>query len=202
MAHSGTTIVAHILRQHPELYIYKNGSEEFILENDILLNADSEKVKKMLNPDERIILKRPWVETNQKSWLMTYLPDAYYIYCIKDKKKTIRSWSSPNSFVSDEFRELSFQKKSEAFDNCYNDAMELKGKVKNFFIANNEDIIQSPSKVFSDINNFLNIGGFDYDLNDISNKKSIKKKLNTQRKRNFLIEFLKKIYYQYRQLMI
>lgn len=199
MAHTGTTIVAHVLRQHPELNLFKNGSEEFILENDILLNADSEKLKKILKPDERIILKRPWVEINQKRWLLSNLPNAYYIYCIKDKMKTIKSWSSPNSFVSDEFRELSFQKKSEAFDNCLNDALELKRKVKNFFLVNNEEVIHSPHKVFSEINNFLNVSNFDYDLTDISNKNSIKRKLNPSKKKYSWVIFFKKIinYFKY-----
>ncbi len=194
MAHTGTTIVTHILRQHPELILFKNGSEEFILENDILLTADTEKLKKILKPDERIILKRPWVETNQKHWLLSKLPNAYYIYCIKDKEKTIESWSRENSYVSEEFRSLSFQKKSEAFDKCYTDAMDIKGEVDNFFIIHNEELIKSPKKIFSQVNDFLKISQFEYDVSDISKRKPIKKKLNPDRGWESIRTFFKKVY--------
>lgn len=183
MAHTGTTVLAHILRQHPELTLFKNGSEAFILENDILLNADTKALKEILKLNQRTILKRPWVETNQKNWLTKFLPKSYYIYCIKDKEKTIESWSSETSFVSDEFRNLSYKKKSEAFDNCFNDAIELKKTVKNFLTVNNEEVIKSPQETFLNINYYLNVSDFEYNLSDVSRKKSIKKKLSSSAKK-------------------
>ncbi len=177
MAHSGTTIVAHIIRQHPEFKLFNNGSMRHILENDFLLNANAEKIKDLTKEEKRIILKRPWVESGRVDWLINNMPDAYYLYCLKDKEKIITSWSAKKSFVNPGFRNSSYEEKSKAYDECYRNAMKLKEKVKKFMIIKNDELLLSPRKMFDDINAFLDATEFSYDLSDVSSTKSIKTKL-------------------------
>ncbi len=174
MAHSGTTVIAHVLRQHPELTLFKNGSMSYILENDYLLEADERSIEKLLEGGDRVILKRPWVEYHQTDWLIHNFPDAYYLYCIKEKERTIKSWSRPNSYVSDEFRSRSYEQLSEVFDHCYEIAMRIKDNVNHFYTLDNEEVIKNPESIFPSLNQFLNLGEFEYDLSDISSSKPIK----------------------------
>lgn len=183
MAHSGTTIVAHILRQHPDFILFNNGSMGFILENDFLLNANAEKIATLAQKEKRIILKRPWVENNHTDWLIENMPNAYYVYCLKSKESIIKSWSAHNSYVNPKFRNSSYDEKSKSYDTCYASATKLKDKVKNFMIVENDKLISSPRKMFNDINIFLNAKEFNYDLSDVSSTKSIKSKLIEERKR-------------------
>jgi len=177
MAHTGTTIIADILRQHPGNVLVKNGAMYWILENDYLLHANTEGICELLSEHKkRIILKRPWVEHLHTQWLTSQMPDAYYLYCKKDKEKTIKSWSRENSYVESELRNDSYEDKSAHYDACYKSAMELRNKVQKFLVVENEDVIQNPEKAFSDINKFLELPEFDYDLSEVSQSRSIKKK--------------------------
>lgn len=183
MAHSGTTIVAHILRQHPDFTLFNNGSMSFILENDFLLDANTEKIASLIQKEKRIVLKRPWVENHRTDWLIENMPESYYIYCIKNKESIIKSWSAPGSYVNPKFRNSSYEEKSKSYDTCYSSAMRLKEKVKNFMIVENEKLISSPRKMFNDINAFLNAKDFTYNLSDVSAANSIKTKLIDERKK-------------------
>ena len=78
MAHSGTTIVAHVIRQHPDFVLFNNGSMAFILENDFLLNANAQKIESLTQKENRVILKRPWIENNHTDWLIENMPNSYY----------------------------------------------------------------------------------------------------------------------------
>lgn len=174
MAHTGTTVIAHILRQHPGITLVNNGSMAYILENDYLLDADETAIEQLLAHGDRVLLKRPWVEYHQTDWLIQHFPDAYYIYCLKEKERTIKSWSAPNSYVSEEFRNRSYDEKSKAYDDCFDSAMRLKDGVNKFISIDNGDVIEKPKEIFSNINHFLGLNPFEYDLSDISSSKPIK----------------------------
>lgn len=45
LAHSGTTILTHVLRQHPEVVFVVNGSEAWILENTWLPLEQAEPIQ-------------------------------------------------------------------------------------------------------------------------------------------------------------
>ena len=78
MAHSGTTILAYILQQHPEIYCFTNGDQACILENDLLLNKQNEAIEFVINSHfpKRILLKRPWTECKVLEWFSQELPNA------------------------------------------------------------------------------------------------------------------------------
>lgn len=184
MAHTGTTIVADVLRQHPDNLIIKNGAMHWLLENDYLLEADTVGIESLLLVNKkRIILKRPWVEHLHTEWLISELPNAYYLYCKKNKEKTINSWSRSNSYVESELRNSTLKEKYDYYDDCCRSASKLQKNVERFHIVNNEEVIKNPISVFSGINNFLNQEKFDYDLSEISSSKSIKKKFKTRHKK-------------------
>jgi hypothetical protein len=183
MAHSGTTIVAHVIRQHPDFVLFNNGSMAFILENDFLLNANAQKIESLTQKENRVILKRPWIENNHTDWLIENMPNSYYLYCLKDKNSIIKSWSAHNSYVNPKFRKSSHDEKSNSYDTCYSNAMKLKDKVKNFMTIENEKLIANPIEMFNEINIFLNAKQFNYNLSDVSSTKSIKTKLIEERKK-------------------
>jgi hypothetical protein len=184
MAHSGTTIIAYILKQYPDFLLVVNGKQEDVLENDFLPKGDIEGIENINKNEKRIILKRPWIESGRTDWLIENMPNAYYIYCLKEKEKNIKSWSAPNAYVGNEFKKSPYEEKSKKYDECYNDAMKLKANVKKFFILENEKLLDNPKKMFDDINQFLNAEKFDYDLSVVSSTESIKIKINEERERN------------------
>ena len=144
MAHSGTTIVAHILRQNPKLNLHVSGHMTHILECDFLRHADTDAIKKLLISNKRILLKKPWVECDHKDWLIENMPDAYYIYCTRDKEKLINRWGKADSFVLPSFRKTSKQEKENRYDECFVNATELQNKLKRFIIVENDILLQDP----------------------------------------------------------
>jgi len=177
MAHSGTTIVAHILRQHPDFNLITNGLEKNLLENNFLLCNDIDKIKSLITQPYRTILKRPWVEARHTDWLIKNLPNAYYLYCLKSKDKIFESWSAENSNVNKFIRKYSKIEKNKLYDESLQSAMKLKENVKNFMIVENDELIINPHKVFRRINKFLNARDFTFDVSDVSATISIKSKL-------------------------
>lgn len=179
MAHSGTTIFTDILSQHPDIHLHADGTMAYIHENDLLLNADEEGISAIADefPTQRILLKRPWVEVQHKEWLIKTMPEAYFIYCIKGKEKTIKSWSAPNAYVNDDFRNKSFQEKATIYDNCLNEAMDFKKRVKQFITVENEELIRDPQALFQRISYNLELREYPFNVDEISSTKGIKKKL-------------------------
>lgn len=182
MAHSGTTIIAFILRQNPDFVLFVNGQQRDVLENDLLMQEDVKGIEEINKKDKRIILKRPWIESEITDWLIENMPNAYYIYSVKDKEENIKSWSKENAYVLKELKISSYEEKSKNYDKCYSDAMRLKENVKNFLIVENEKLIDDPKKIFDEINQFLGVEKFDYNLSDVSSTKSIKIKVSEEMK--------------------
>ena len=112
MAHSGTTILAYILQQHPEIYCFTNGDQACILENDLLLNKQNETIEFVINSHfpKRILLKRPWTECKVLDWFSQELPNARFIYCYKAFEDITKSWCKPTSWISEELRSASEEK--------------------------------------------------------------------------------------------
>lgn len=182
MAHSGTTIVTHILRQNPNLNLCVSGHMVHILENDFLRHADTEAIKKLLTNKKRILLKKPWVECDHKDWLIQNMPNAYYIYCTKNREKLIDRWGRPDSFVLPSFRKTSRKEKENRYDECYANALELQSKLKRFMVIENKTLIENPASTFKNINNFLDLEHFNYDVSEVSATNSIKTKINKKLK--------------------
>ena len=136
MAHSGTTILAYILQQHPEIYCFTNGDQACILENDLLLNKQNETIEFVINSHfpKRILLKRPWTECKVLDWFSQELPNARFIYCYKAFEDITKSWCKPTSWISEELRSASEEKQKNCYEESWNSAMKLAQKT-NYFKA-------------------------------------------------------------------
>jgi len=175
MPHSGTTILTYILRQNPDFMLFTNGTEINLLENDLLPLAKTEEIEKIDKTKKRIILKRPWVECGQVDWLIENMPNAYYIYCFREKENIIETWSSNKCVIGLEFIRSSYEYKIKQYEKCYENAAKLKKNVKNFMVVNYSELTSNSKKIFYNINEFLNCLKFDYDLSCIFSGNSIKK---------------------------
>jgi hypothetical protein len=101
MARAGTTIFAHALASHPRIYLHRDGSEAFVLENECLKSRNLSEVQRIINLHlnaQYILLKRPWKERHY-AWFKTHLPGARHFICIRNREEVIRSWRSTGNWA-------------------------------------------------------------------------------------------------------
>lgn len=165
MAHSGTTILTYLIKQHPDLFCHTDGQESWLLENSLLFECNSDGIQNLLNHNpKRIILKRTWCFKHY-NWLNQQMPNAKYIYCLRDFDPISASWSKPNSFVSNKTRTSNDQKS--IYDLNLECAMKLKSMVSHFQIVRHVDLLLDPKHVMSNIGEWLNIH-YDWDTSVVS----------------------------------
>lgn len=118
-AHSGTTILAYCLRQHPDINVYTGGPEQKLLENDWLRYKKLEPILKIVAEDPKyVLLKRPWTIKYNSQWLLENFLTAKFIYCTRNENDTIISWRSSGSMLSPEMKDLSKKAMQAMYHEC------------------------------------------------------------------------------------
>lgn len=177
MAHSGTTILTHVLKEHPSVFCFVNGSESWLLENTILPNKQNESLQRILQTipnNKRILLKRPWVLCcGLTDWLLQDLPNAKYLYCYREFSDISMSWSKPTSLIDDHLRN-SKENQEIHYRLCLEQTQEFKNKVPYFKQIHHLDFVKDPTGVMSDICKWAALPSFRFNVSHVSLDKDIK----------------------------
>lgn len=182
MAHSGTTILTYILKQHPNIFCGTNGMESWIFENDWLPRENPVPIQELINkyPTKRILIKRPWNCVKHGKWMQDEMPNAKYLYCLRPFEEISVSWSKPTSFIDISLRNSSLEDKKTYYNMCYEKGIEFGLRVQFFKVINNLDFIKNPEQVISDLSNWLELTPFKFNLSQVSSTKNIKQFLLTK----------------------
>lgn len=176
VAHSGTTILAYVLRQHPSIRCIANGNEAWILENDYLPNERGDLIEKELGryPHKRLLMKRPWNFVWHSDWMRTEISNAYFLYCSRDFEGISASWSKPTSLVDDRFRNGGVEVQKQHYDFCTERSESFGKTMQNFMKIDHKEFVNNPKTMIQNINAWLGLPNFDYNVSQVSFEKNIK----------------------------
>lgn len=179
MAHSGTTILTHLLRQHPNIHLVANGKESWLLENDWLPNESTEEIAKCLaeHPDKRILLKRPWNITHHSEWMAREMPDAAFIYCDRPFSQIRKSWSKMTSLVDKELR-LNPDFQTETYAHSAEVLIQFRNKVKRMSVFALQALIDSPTEKVREVSEWLGLTSFQFDTSLVNGPLKIRTMLH------------------------
>jgi hypothetical protein len=176
MAHSGTTILAYVLKQHPDVFCFTDGTEAWILENTLLLRARTEAIQQLLNqhPTKRILLKRPWTTMRHADWLEREMPNARYLYCLRPFEEIARSWAKPTSLVDDHLRHGGPTYQRNFYRHCLDRAMSFATKVPHFRTVHHPELVAEPKRIVEETATWLGLSGWTFDVSQVSATKNIR----------------------------
>jgi|694.fasta_scaffold24480_2 hypothetical protein len=176
MAHSGTTLLTHFIRQNPDTYNYVNGISSWVYETQLIIQKSAKKISGIINsnPNKKILMKSPWSEVEYSDWLIENMPDACYVCCLKNFDDIKTSWSNIAAQVNDELKFSNDDFKKQKYDFCISQMNKFKNCVKKFIIINYKDLINNPSDIMDKIENLSDIKPYKYDFSIIGQNKSIK----------------------------
>lgn len=179
MAHSGTTILTHVLSQHPELRVGVNGSEAWIYENAWLPDEDAGPIEELLaaHPAVRILLKRPWNEVRHAHWMAREMPRARFLYCFRTFEETADSWSKGTSLVAKHLRTGGIEFQRHYYEMCWEKAQEFSRRVAFVKWVYHRDFVNWPESLLAEIVAWLSISPFLFDVSQVSYDKDIKELL-------------------------
>jgi hypothetical protein len=179
MAHSGTTILAYVLKQHPQVLCFTDGTEAWLLENTLLLCAQTGSIQQLLNqyPNQRILLKRPWSCIRHADWLEREMPNARYLYCVRPFEEIAQSWAKPTSFIDDHLRHSGIPHQRNFYRHCLERAMTLGTRVPYFRTVHHPDLVADPTRIMAETATWLKLSPWDFDVSEVSATKNIKDKL-------------------------
>lgn len=169
MAHSGTTILAHVLSQHPDVVLAANGQTAVLLENEWLVNADPGPIQALLqkHSDKRVLLKRPWNEIRQAEWMAQVMPDARYIYCVREFHAIATSWKKPTSLVEKKLRDCNCRQMAGYFAWCRDKADRFAATVAHCCEHCHEAFLADPATIMEDTAAWLGLAPFSFDVSQV-----------------------------------
>ncbi len=185
MAHSGTTILSYVLRQHPEVVCCTDGTEAWILENSWLPLEQAEPIERLLTrfATRRVLLKRPWNEVWHGDWMKREMPNASFIYCYRSFADTAASWCKPTSFVEDQLRFGGVEYQRNFYEMCWQRAQSFGSGVPCFRKHYHADFVADPAKVIAVAAAWLGLAPFKFNVGEVSSDKDIKSLLWARRVR-------------------
>ena len=179
MAHSSTTIMTYLLKQHPDVYCHSIGTESWLFESDFLSNVKSDSIQNLLdnNLDKRVLLKKPWNTSHHGEWMQREMPDARYLYCLRPFEDITISWSKSDSFMPDELRYCGRDCQKMFYEICLSKDLAFGESVSNFRISHYSDFVSNPIHTMNSIGDWLGLSEFKWDVSDVGVKKNIKASL-------------------------
>jgi hypothetical protein len=177
MAHSGTTILTHLLRQHPSVYHQIDGKSVMFYESDLIFDSKSLNELVLNNFGKKVLVKKPWVFGVNPNYFIDLFPDAYFICCLKSFEEASKSWSKPYSQVAFDFRYNNVAQK-EKYDLFMESVYVMKNSLNKFKIVYYDEFIGNSLDIMKELTEFLEIDNFNYDLSDVGNDKNIKVIIN------------------------
>ena len=168
MAHSGTTVLTHVLRQHPDIVLGSNGDMAWLLECDYLPDEDTKGIAELLdaNPGKRLLLKRPWVETSHGDWMARELPEARYLYCVRPFDEIQASWKKKGSFVDSRLRWCESHQRN-TYTSALQKAEDFSKRVAHFRYHSHTIFLADPNRVSSETADWLGLPPFQFDVSEV-----------------------------------
>lgn len=177
MAHSGTTILTHLLRQNPSVYHQIDGKSVMFYESDLIFDSKSLRNLASKNLGKKILVKKPWVFADDPNYFIDLFPDAYFICCLKSFEEASKSWSKPYSQVSFDFRHDNISQRKK-YDLFMESVYLMMNSLNKFKIVHYTEFMKNTNIIMKEMTKFLEIDDFDYDLTDIGFDKNIKVIIN------------------------
>ena len=176
MAHSGTTILAYVLRQHPDIFLFTNGGAQVVLESDDVAHRRVGVLSSVLysHTQKWVLVKRPWMISAYRDWLIREIPKAKFIYCEREFDKIVKSWEKPTSFVANSLREASREQKRLFHEIQTAVAHDFGRYVQHLNFVKHQAMLDNPKKTVDDIAEWLGLAPFEFDVSMVGEDKDIK----------------------------
>lgn len=176
MAHSGTTILTHVLRQHPDVTLAANGNEAWILENTWLPLEQADPIRQLLidHPTRTIMLKRPWNCVWHSEWMAREMPNAKFIYCCRNFEEISKSWVKPTSLIDERLRNGGIEYQWDFYHFCFEKAEAFSKMVPFFKKVYHTDFVENPKVVIGMLAIWLGLTPFKFDVSQVGRGKDIK----------------------------
>lgn len=170
MAHSGTTVLAHVLQQHPGIILCRDGPKRWLLESDMLKQARTGEIASLLAkfPAHRLLVKAPWTIHCHADWVLGEIPEASYLYCLKPPEEMLASWARPTAYIESWLRDAVPEEKRRFLDESLRRAEELGKKLPRFRAVNNADLLRDPAAVIATLVAWLDLPPHRFDLSPVS----------------------------------
>lgn len=174
MVQSGTTILTHVLRQHPQIYLCPDDNWNPLLENDWLVTHDLESISCALGKHSRVLLKRPMRCVDDPDWLVDSLPEARYVYCWKPLEDILVSWAKPKTFIYNTLKSYSRRQKQAFYLDCLKQADSFSHRVQHFIRINHCEFLKSPQTTINKLVMWLGLPSHSFDTSCVSEEFDIK----------------------------
>jgi hypothetical protein len=182
MAHSGTTILAYVMSQHPKIVLHTNGPSHgsVVLESYSLHRRHKYDVKLIqqfvaAHPNNYCLFKQPHSEI-APDWFARVMPDAHYYCMMRPFDEIVHSWNRSRRENHLWLRKPHLQK--DVYNLYHKAALEFQEKsgVKHFRIINLPDLRNDPAGVMALVAADLGIDKFDTSMIGTCNIKEILKR--------------------------
>lgn len=177
MAHSGTTILTHLLRQHPSLFHQTDGYCKMFHESEIFLDKNNLIEIMNMHNDKNILIKKPWIFSEKFDFLTKEFKSSFFVCCMKSFDEITKSWSRITSQVKPQMKSHKSVQK-EVYDSYVEKIKLFEKHVDNFHIINYSEFLFDTKKIMDNLTEFLKINKFDYDLSMVGSNKNIKVIIN------------------------
>ncbi len=160
MARSGTTVFTYVLCRHPQIALFRDGPEGWLLENQCLPSKNASRIARVapLFPEcQYVVLKRPWME-RLGSWYRETMPNAHYIVMIRSRSSIKKSWTTTGGWA------LPANRRDPAkLDDFYDEYLEHALRMPQFVGADRcrlvryERMVEAPGELFEELADWLSI---------------------------------------------
>lgn len=176
MSHSGTTLLSHVVQQHPDVLCYTDGPAAHTLENTWLPDERSDLIQQMLCelPKKRILLKKPWSEIKNGQWMINEMTNAKFIYCYKSFEKMLISWKKGNSPLIEQFKD----DLKALYEFYYYQAYEFHKLVPHFYWHSYEDFLVYPTTMIDSLAAWIGLSPWKFNTSVVNKSVDIKALLN------------------------
>lgn len=160
MARSGTTIFTYVLCRHPQIALFRDGTEAWLLENDCLPRWQTDRIGRVtcLFPEAKyVVLKRPWQEEHVE-WLHEHLPRARFIVLVRDREAIQQSWATTGRWAL-AGRPQALNEPDACYDAYFERALRLADVLgeERCRTVRYERMVEAPNAVFGELADWLGV---------------------------------------------
>lgn len=174
LVHSGTTIVAYLLGQHPEVKLLTSGAYKWMLETTAVGGSGSEIEDALRATNRRVMVKVVWPELDLR-WLRANLAGCSVLYCRKPFDAMARSWRKPTSLA--QMEHLTDEEMQDVYNRANCDAALLEQHTGRFIVVDHPSILTDAQGTVANICNLLGVASYTFDCSRVSCTESIKDSL-------------------------
>jgi hypothetical protein len=165
MPHSFTTLLTYLLSQHPSVFLFIKGDVSgYMLENAHLHAGELEPLLDCCKQHDYVLVKKPGVFQRNAEFLLTKLPDAYYICCRKTFEEFSHSSLGHGRLGDDltanldkRLRVRQFYKEHKIAENKFGT------EAKNFKLIHYKDLMVNPCGVMETLRIWLGLSPHQFD---------------------------------------